>query len=142
MYPPESNDQQTSQTPPATTQIITLTAPIITSTDITNNYQYELSDINEDELIELLRPKSNRKEDAPYQSNYQQDELIVTTTQEINEFNLNEKQLQQQSSNTQTTTIALSKFERQRRKNMKLKWKQRKRPDFQHQIKRPIYDKF
>jgi hypothetical protein len=36
----------------------------------------------------------------------------------------------------------LSKSERQRRKNEKLKWKQQNRPDFQNNIKRPIYYRY
>ncbi|CAF3954207.1 unnamed protein product [Rotaria sp. Silwood1] len=143
MYPGKSNDQQTPQTPPATTQTITLPAPTITSTNITKNFLYELSDIMEDELITSLKPRFNKNEYAPRQSNYSQDELIITTTaQELDELNSNEQQQQQQSTTTQTTTTTLSKSERQRQKNMKLKWKQQNRPDFQNKLKRPIYYKY
>ncbi|CAF4654919.1 unnamed protein product, partial [Rotaria sp. Silwood2] len=143
MYPGKSDDQQTPQVRPATTRTITLKTPAITSTNITNILEDKLSDISEDEVIELLKPKFNKKEDAPHQSNYEQGELIITTTeQEMNEFDSNEQQLQQQSSTTQTTTTTVSKSERQRRKNMKLKWKQQNRPDFQNKLKRPIYYKY
>ncbi|CAF1292945.1 unnamed protein product, partial [Rotaria sp. Silwood1] len=109
MYPGKSNDQQTPQTPPATTQTITLPAPTITSTNITKNFLYELSDIMEDELITSLKPRFNKNEYAPRQSNYSQDELIITTTaQELDELNSNEQQQQQQSTTTQTTTTTLS----------------------------------
>ncbi|CAF3945304.1 unnamed protein product [Rotaria sp. Silwood1] len=92
---PEQRLMIRSRVPPATTRTITLTTPTIiqttpaiTSTNITN--------ILEDELIELLKPKFNKKEDAPRQSNYEQEELIITTTeQEMNEFDSNEQQLQQ-----------------------------------------------
>ncbi|CAF4734223.1 unnamed protein product, partial [Rotaria sp. Silwood2] len=68
MYPGKSDDQQTPQVLPATARTITLTTPTIiqttpaiTSTNFTNILEDELSDIIEDELIELSRPKFNKK---------------------------------------------------------------------------------
>ncbi|CAF1454608.1 unnamed protein product [Adineta steineri] len=95
------------------------------------NYINDLSDISDDELIEMLRPKFNNK----------QHELIVTTTQqEMDEINQPEpqqpqeiNQQQQQQQNTLT---------KQQKKNLKLKGKQQNLPQFQLKIKRPIYYRY
>ncbi|CAF1484241.1 unnamed protein product [Adineta steineri] len=95
------------------------------------NYINDLSDISDDEPIEMLRPKFNNK----------QHELIVTTTQqEMDEINQPEpqqpqeiNQQQQQQQNTLT---------KQQKKNLKLKGKQQNLPQFQLKIKRPIYYRY
>jgi hypothetical protein len=97
------------------------------------NNNDELSDISEDELIEILKPKFDKHQPvaSPQQLNYEPAELIINPTQEdIEEFI--EPQAEQQ---TQTKT----KAERQRVKNMKYKWKKKHHPDFQKKIKRAIY---
>ncbi|CAF4809753.1 unnamed protein product, partial [Rotaria sp. Silwood2] len=118
------------------------TTTTTTSTNILIDFEDDLSNISEDELIELIKPKFNKKkEEIVHQPHDPPAELIITTTSnEINEFNLNEQQLEQQPLNTPSTT--LSKTEKQRRKNTKLKWKQQNRPDFQNKLKRPIYYKY
>ncbi|CAF4849736.1 unnamed protein product [Rotaria sp. Silwood1] len=88
-----------------------------------NHWQCEddLSNISEDELIELLKPKFNKKEEIFHQPYHQANELIITTTsREFYELNRIEQQLEQQPSTTLPATT-LSKTEKQRRKSMKLK---------------------
>ncbi|CAF3913748.1 unnamed protein product [Rotaria sp. Silwood1] len=114
MYPSKANDQQTPEAPLPTT-------PPTTSTNILFNLEDDLSNISEDELIELLKPKFNKKEEIFHQPYHQADELIITTTpREIDELNRIEQQLEQQPSTTSPATT-LSKTEKQRRKSMKLK---------------------
>ncbi|CAF3287426.1 unnamed protein product [Rotaria sp. Silwood2] len=135
MYPETTNHHQLHEVPQQTTTTTT-------STNILIDFEDDLSNISEDELIELIKPKFNKKkEEIVHQPHDPPAELIITTTSnEINEFNLNEQQLEQQPLNTPSTT--LSKTEKQRRKNTKLKWKQQNRPDFQNKLKRPIYYKY
>ncbi|CAF1313688.1 unnamed protein product [Rotaria sp. Silwood1] len=116
--------------------------PTTTSTNIIMHLENELLDISEDELIEILKPKFDKREPTSYSPHDEPYALTIETTQaEMNEFNLNEQQ-QQQLSNTQTTTSTISKSEKQKQKNEKLKWKQRNRPDFQNKLTRPIYYKY
>ncbi|CAF2052850.1 unnamed protein product [Rotaria magnacalcarata] len=98
----------------------------------------DLSEISEDELIQILKPKfDKKKEENVHQLHDSPAELIITATQnEIDEFN----SIEQQPVRAQSTT--LSKMEKQRKKNMKLKWKQKHGPDFQRKIKRPIYHRY
>ncbi|CAF4170871.1 unnamed protein product [Rotaria sordida] len=142
MYPLKANDFQIQSTPSlASTQTTTiLTPPATTSTNISFNLDDDLSNISEDDLIELLKPKFNQKEEIFHQPHHQSNELIITTTaREIYEYN---QQLEQQPLPTSSSTTRLSKSEKQRQKNMKLKWKQKYHPNFQHKIKRPIYYKY
>ncbi|CAF4185145.1 unnamed protein product, partial [Rotaria sordida] len=131
MYPSKANDYQTQETPPSppppptTTNTTTTT---ITTTNIITNYENELSDISEDELIEMLKPKFNKK-------------------QKLIEFNPPDEQaieepFEQPSEQQHTQIQSISKSERQKRKNEKLKWKQQNRPDFKNKLKRPIYYKY
>ncbi|CAF4242174.1 unnamed protein product, partial [Rotaria magnacalcarata] len=92
----------------------------------------DLSDISEDELIQILKPKfDKKKEENVHQPHDPPIELIITTTEnEINEL----IPTRQPPPNT-STTLTLTRNERQRRKNRKLKWKQKHRPDFQRKIK-------
>ncbi|CAF1006356.1 unnamed protein product [Rotaria sp. Silwood1] len=117
-----------------------LETPTTTSTNIIINFENELSDFSEDELIQILMPKFNKREPILPPPDDDPHALTITTTQEeMNEFNLMEEQ-QQQQSQIQTTT--LTKSEQQRRKNLKLKWKQKNHPDFQPKIKRLIYHRY
>jgi hypothetical protein len=108
MYPEKTNDHQTPPETPKTT----------TTIKITN----DLSDISEDELIEILRPKFYPKPTSSNQSN-----------------SSDEQQPTQEHVQQPTT---LSKAEKQRKKNEKYKWKKQNRPDFNRKIKRPIYYKY
>ncbi|CAF4548655.1 unnamed protein product [Rotaria socialis] len=105
----------------------------------------DLSDISEDELIQILKPKFDKREPTLYPS-YHETHTLATqpTEEEMHEFNTNEVQQiqQQQQQQSQIQTTASTKSEKQRIKNMKLKWKQKHRPDFQRKIKRPIYYKY
>lgn len=94
-------------------------------------------DISEDELVEILKPKFDKKPATVPTPHNPPDELIITATEEeLNELNINRPPAHTSAPST------LSKSERQRRKNLKLKWKQRHRPDFQRKIKRPIYYRY
>ena len=153
MYPEERNDKQVNETPQNTTaqtilemtptqtvpQLnITSTTPAAKSTDALINIEDELSDISEDELIELLKPKLNKKPIIDHQPHHEEDEVIITTTQdEINEFNKN-----QQLTIDTLKPSTLTKKQRQRQKNLKLKWKQKNRSNFQRKIKRSIYYRY
>ena len=117
---------------------ITSTTPAAKSTDALINIEDELSDISEDELIELLKPKLNKKLIIDHQPYHQDDQMLITTTQdEINEFNKN-----QQLTIDTLKPSTLTKKQQQRQKNLKLKWKQKNRPSFQRKIKRPIYYRY
>ncbi|CAM4981339.1 unnamed protein product [Rotaria socialis] len=126
----------------ASTKTITLTTTT-TTTKTTRRTILDLcddlSDISEDELIQILKPKfDKKKEENVHQPHDPPVELIITTTEnEINEL----IPTQQPPPNT-STTLTLTRNERQRRKNRKLKWKQKHRPDFQRKIKRPIYHRY
>jgi hypothetical protein len=122
---------------PITTSTTNIPAPI----PIKQNYYDNLSDISEDELIQMLKPKFDKKE-APVEppSDHPHVLEIATSEEEINLFNTQEQQQKQEQQPSESTK--LSKSERQRRKNEKLKWKQQNRPDFQNNIKRPIYYRY
>ncbi|CAF2987076.1 unnamed protein product, partial [Rotaria sp. Silwood2] len=134
MYPGTTNHHQLHEVPQQTTTTA--------STNILIDFEDDLSNISENELIELIKQKfDKKKEEIVHQPHDAPAELIITTApNEINEFNLNEQQLEQQPLNAPSTN--LSKTEKQRRKTMKLKWKQQNRPDFQNKLKRPIYYKY
>ncbi|CAF4484502.1 unnamed protein product [Rotaria sp. Silwood2] len=131
-----NNDQQLHEVPQTTTTIHTTTAE---TTTIPIDFEDELSIISEDELLELIRPKFNKKQEIVHHTYHQDNKLTAPMEHEINELIQN----QQPPLNTLTTsTSTLTKTERQRRKNQKLKWKQKHRPDFQRKIKRPIYYRY
>ena len=90
VYPSKAVNQQTNETTPTPT------------TNTILNYVDELSDISDDELIELLRPKFDRHTPETTPS------LIVTTTQEEID-GLDIQQQQPSESTTRTTTQVLTK---------------------------------
>ncbi|CAF2066039.1 unnamed protein product, partial [Rotaria magnacalcarata] len=104
----------------ASTKTITLTTTT-TTTKTTRRTILDLcddlSDISEDELIQILKPKfDKKKEENIHKPNDSPTELIITTT----ENEINELIPTQQQSQIQTTTSTLTKNERQRRKNQNL----------------------
>jgi len=103
MYPEKINDHQTPPETPRTTTI---------------EFNNDLSDISEDELIEMLKPKLNSKTSSSDKLNNQQQQSVEQTDP------IHEQQPQEQ---VQQTT-RLSKAEKQRKKNEKYKWKKRNRP--------------
>ncbi|CAF3663639.1 unnamed protein product [Rotaria socialis] len=128
---------------PDTTKTITTTTTKTTRRTLLDLCD-DLSDISEDELIQILKPKFDKREPTLYPS-YHETHTLATqpTEEEMHEFNTNEvQQIQQQQQQSQIQTTASTKSEKQRIKNMKLKWKQKHRPDFQRKIKRPIYYKY
>jgi hypothetical protein len=73
---PSKQDDNTYETPPTTTSNRKI------------NFYKELSDISEDELIELPKPKFDKKPAPSCQIYNQPGESIITTSQqEINELN-------------------------------------------------------
>ena len=113
-----------------------------TSRKITTNFEDGLSDISDDEEIQILFPVSNEKPQTSPMPNNEQNQLIIRATEEeLNELNPPEVQPLQQTQ-SQTTSTKLSKAEKQRKKNMKLKHKQRYHPEFQKKITRPIYSRY
>lgn len=93
----------------------------------------QLSEISEDELIEILKPKFERKEPTIQSSN---DNVLAKEITENERDRAHEQELQPCDS------MELSKSERQRKNNDKLEWKQRNRSDFQDKIRRPIYHQY
>lgn len=93
----------------------------------------QLSDIDEDELVDILKPNCNKRKAISPSPNKNLNEIIITTTQkEMNDLNgIEQQQIQAPTARTKT--------EKQRLKNLKLKFKQKTRPEFQNKIKRPIY---
>jgi hypothetical protein len=73
----------------------------------------ELSYISETELIEMLKPKFDKKPQPSSSSNIQVNQPTI-----------------------------LSKSEKQKKKNDKYKWKKQNKPNFQNKLKRPIYYKY
>jgi hypothetical protein len=131
IYPEEAEEQQVLKTPTTTTK----------STNMILDLENDLSDISEDELIQLLKPKFDKKQTTSRQVYDQPSELMITTTQqEINELNPPEQE--PIAPEPQPSTSKQTKKERQRRKNEKLKWKRKYQLNFQHKIKRPIYYKY
>ncbi|CAF2523456.1 unnamed protein product [Rotaria sp. Silwood2] len=119
-------------------EISDMTPIIRSTTDVKIKLEDELSDISEDELIQILKPHFNKPQTNTQHLNNETTELITQTTQEeMNQFNMNEDQPVQQQQ-----PPPLSKSEKQRIKNMKLKWKRKHHPEFQHKIKRPIYHRY
>jgi hypothetical protein len=104
------------------------------------NNDDEYSEISEDELIEILKPKFNKQKPPTKPQDDEQPILTINPTRDIEEFNHQEEQQQIQIQIPITTP--LSKSEKQKKRNMKLKWKQKNRPDFKHHIIRPIYYKY
>ena len=106
------------------------------------NFDYRLSDINDDELTNTTDLQIYIDRTTTQQPDF--DDLhvsIMGTTKEtrIDRWN----QIQRLAEQSTTEDQALAKKERQRLKNMKLKLKQRtKRPEFQNKIKRPIYHRY
>ncbi|CAF3831771.1 unnamed protein product [Rotaria sp. Silwood1] len=80
MYPQEPDDPPITQVLPITTQKTTMSTPTVTSTNIINKREYELSDISEDELIEKLKPHFNKTETTSIMENDEPPALIITTT--------------------------------------------------------------
>ncbi|CAF2944133.1 unnamed protein product [Rotaria sp. Silwood2] len=81
MYPNKADNHQVPETPPTTT----------ISTNIIKHLENELLDISEDELIEILKPKFDKREPTSYSPDDEPHALTIETTQEeMNEFNLNE----------------------------------------------------
>ena len=141
-----------------------------TSTRTIMDVQDELSEISEDELIEILKPKFNQPKPSmgtstriitdiqDELSEISDDELIQIlkpkfetkklTIQSSNDSGLakeiteNEYDLAHEQELQPKESTKLSKSERQRKKNEKLKWKQKNRFDFQNKIKRPIYHRY
>jgi hypothetical protein len=134
MYPSKANDHKKPETSTtASTNILINLAndhykpetptptPTTASTNKLINLANDLSDISEDELIEILKPKFNKKQKTI--------ELKPPDQQPLE---------QPQELPTQQRT----KSEKQKRKNEKLKWKQQNQPNFQNKIKRPIYYRY
>ena len=105
------------------------------------NNNDELSEISENELIEILRPKFDKPKPTIFPRNDNEPAVLTinTTQEEMEEFNLIEQQPQFPP---RTTATKSSKQQQQRRKNDKLKAKQRYHPDFQRRMKRPIYYRY
>ncbi|CAF4613780.1 unnamed protein product [Rotaria magnacalcarata] len=109
-----------------------------TSTNIIKHLDDELSEVSDDEIIQILIPRFDEPRPTP---ETQHDEMptltIAVTPEEMETFHLPDVQIEQPQIIT-----TLTKAERQRKKNIKLKWKQKHRPDFQNKIKRTIYYKY
>lgn len=151
LYPENINDYQTPPETPKTTPL-----------NRTLTYDMELSDISEDELIEFLKPKLNKKTTTsnplnvrPNQPNSNEEQPPVQQTQGKTTLSLrlNEsitpaieliiqptpEEVQQVISPEEQRRL---KAERQRKKNEKYKWKKQNLPQFNHKIRRPIYFKY
>jgi hypothetical protein len=130
IYPEEAEEQQVLEIPTTTK-----------STNMILDLENDLSDISEDELIQLLKPKFDKKQATSRQVHDQSGELIITTTQhETNEPSPPEQEptvLEPAPSTSKQT-----KKEKQQKKNEKLKWKRKHQPNFQLKIKRPIYHRY
>jgi hypothetical protein len=112
--------------------------PETTSRKTIMDWENELSDVSEDDLIQILMPKFAKHTPTLLPQINEPNELTIqATAEEINELNPPEEQRYLQSTSTK-----LSKSEKQKIKNQKFKWKKRNRPDYQHRIIRPIYHQY
>jgi hypothetical protein len=138
MYPELANRNIINEN---TTTTLTTVIETPTTTSMTiNDYLDNLSDISEDELIEFLKPKFNKREPTlPPPDNEPTSLIINTTRDEIEEFESTSQPQQQQN---QVQKLPATKAERQKIKNEKFKLKKKYRPDFQNKIRRPIYHKY
>lgn len=104
-----------------------------------NELREKLSTLEEDEIVERLRPKFYPKEGKPRPLSNERIESIEAASNEMNHFiGINGEQMEGRP----TVSTTNSKSERQRKKNLKLKWKQRNRIDFQNKLRRPIYHRY
>ncbi|CAF4940474.1 unnamed protein product, partial [Rotaria socialis] len=109
-----------------------------TSTNIIKHLDDDLSEVSDDEIIQILIPRFDEPRPTPETQHDEMPTLTIEVThEEMERFHLPDVQIEQQQQPQIITT--LTKAERQRKKNIKLKWKQKHRPDFQNKIKRPIY---
>ena len=121
MYPEKTNDYQTPPETPRTTTTI--------------KFNNDLSDISEDELIEIINPHPHPKPSSSNQLNQSNIQPLQPEEQP------NPHHEQQPQENVQQTTT-LSKAKKQKKKNEKYKWKKQHHPDYQNKMKRPIYYKY
>ncbi|CAF4387345.1 unnamed protein product [Rotaria socialis] len=116
-----------------------------TSTNIIKNLKDDLSEVSDDEIIQILKPRFDQPQPTPQAQHDEMPILMIEVTpEEMETFDLPDvqiKQQQQQQQQPQITTT-LTKAERQRKKSIKLKWKQKRHPNFQNKIKRPIYYRY
>lgn len=127
------NDTQQQSSNPVKNELI-ITPPAKKSRININDLQDDLSQISDDELVEILKPRFYKNDIQQQPLNPARNELIITTTtEEMNEFNSTEQQPQK---------LTLTKAERQRKRNMKFKWKKKHHPEFENKIKRPIYYRY
>jgi hypothetical protein len=123
MYPAKLSIYQeitTTTTTTSTTSTASTTFKITTMSTSPSRIFYmnnndELSDISEDELIEILKPKFDQRPSEP------------TVTAETT------------TTTTVTTSSEEKKQEQQRRRNEKFKEKKKNNPEFQNKILRPMY---
>ncbi|CAF5211058.1 unnamed protein product, partial [Rotaria magnacalcarata] len=109
MYPSKinHNNEVKNEIPPATTATTATRRTILDLRD-------DLSDISEDKLIEILKPKFDKPQTTLQILNEEPATLTIqATAEEMNEFNLTDEQPQQSQT---TTTTTLTKAERQKKK--------------------------
>jgi hypothetical protein len=121
------------------------TEPKPTRQVMVNDNGYDFSNMDEDELIERLKPRfdvARTVHHRPHhQPHHQPEELIITTTrEEINELIAPEQPASATAANEKSEEE--KRKERQRRKNEKYKEKKKYKPEFQNKLTRPIYYKY
>ncbi|CAF2140332.1 unnamed protein product [Rotaria magnacalcarata] len=126
MYPSKinHNNEVKNEIPPATTATTTTRRTILDLRD-------DLSDISEDELIEILKQKFDKPQITLQILNEEPATLTIqATAEEMNEFNLTDEQPQQSQT---TTTTTLTKAERQKKKKHQTKMETKTSPQLSKQ---------